>query len=140
MIHKYHSGSLGVSAGAPSDQVIIADQENDDWVSDWNVQVGILAAAAGVAAFLIGGPIAAAAAVAAILLLMLITEWQAEAVVLMHEVGHSIDIINYDSSWDEIYCPTKWCVMSKGNYENCQDSPAYCSQHWGQRDLSPVNP
>jgi PKD repeat protein len=135
--HSSDSDSLGVQWGSENGCQIF-DYRCDKWVEDWNIQVGILAAAAGAAAFLIGGPIAAAAAVAAILALMLITEWQAEAVVSMHELGHVKDVIDYyPGTWDEKYCSTNWCVMSKGNFENCQGSPTYCSHHWSQFDLTP---
>jgi PKD repeat protein len=133
-IHKYHKGSLGVKRGIGMDQVVIADQENDDWVLGWNAAMIAAAALIAIAGGLIAGPIAAAAYLA----VMLITEWQAEAVVLMHELGHSIDIIDYDSNWDEDYCSDQNCVMALGNYKNCKDDPGYCSHHWSQRDLSPV--
>ncbi|UCE73790.1 MAG: hypothetical protein JSV56_12305 [Methanomassiliicoccales archaeon] len=146
--HKYDGGSLGVQwgyVGHPSDQVIILDQECEDSVVAINVLAGIAAAAAGAAAAAAAawlGPIAAAiayaAAFAAVWSLMSATNWQIEAVVLMHELGHSIEIINLDSNDDEIYCPKGWCVMAKGSFTNCDNNPKYCSQHWGLRDLSSV--
>ncbi|UCE36335.1 MAG: PKD domain-containing protein [Thermoplasmata archaeon] len=126
-MHKYHDGSLGVcTLPIPDDQTIIADQECEDWVLQHNLMHAAIAALMGI----IAGAIYYA--------LMHITEWQAEAVVLMHELGHSINIVDFNPYPVEDYCSDKSCVMALGNYKNCKSNPGYCSHHWSQRDLSPV--
>lgn len=60
------------------------------------------------------------------------TQAGAEAVVLMHEVGHSIGIIILDSNGSEVYCTDSGCVMSYLNIANAQDKNNwhYCANHW----------
>jgi len=61
-----------------------------------------------------------------------VTEVQVEKVVLMHEVGHTVHIGDFEDS-TEIYCSNSFCVMAKVNWDNCDDSPYYCAHHWSQR-------
>jgi len=63
-----------------------------------------------------------------------VTEEQVEKVVLMHELGHSINIIDRDVNGNEVYCSDSHCVMSKVNWDNCDDNPYYCAHHWAQAD------
>jgi len=86
-----------------------------------------------------------------------VTHGQVQKVVLMHELGHCIDILDQYSDGSERYCDDgheKWrnwppgfvwvwdgfghkgCVMAHVNEENCRDSPWYCDQHWAQHDLT----
>ena len=132
---KGQTGSLGVSAGVPSDQIFMADKSCDDSVVVSNLAAAAAAAAAAAVAFLIGGVIAAAAAFAATMALMAVTEWQMEAVVLMHEIGHSVGVIDRDSKGLEKYCSDAFCVMATGSFLNCDPSPHYCSHHWSQVDF-----
>lgn len=65
-----------------------------------------------------------------------VTHAEVEQVVLMHECGHSIGIIDYDSNGDEDYCSVGGCVMNKVNaFTNCGSYPWYCYHHWGQRNF-----
>ncbi|MFX1513984.1 MAG: hypothetical protein ACFFCQ_15500 [Promethearchaeota archaeon] len=62
---------------------------------------------------------------------------QVEKVVLMHECGHSIGIIDYYSNNNENYCKTAACVMAKVSawFGNCNNAPWYCYHHWKQRNF-----
>jgi PKD repeat protein len=141
-VHKYKSNKgeypLGVKRGSGMDQVVMSDQECDDSVVETNLAAAAAATAAAAVAFLIGGVIAAAAAWAATYALMSVTEWQMETVILMHELGHSIAIIDYDSNYKEDYCSDLFCVMALASFFSCDPNPKYCSHHWSLRDLSMV--
>lgn len=69
------------------------------------------------------------------------TQAGAEAVVLMHEVGHSIGIIILDSNGSEVYCTDSGCVMSYLNIANAQDKNNwhYCASHWFTANLEYYN-
>jgi len=155
--HKDSDGALGW-AWAPGEDFFIADAECDDYANDWTNHW-------------IGGVI----------------DTQVEKVVLMHELGHNINIYDDDdwssmggdsdgrldrtvwvwieyNIWVEVeddedgmghklegdgdflnedddndhtfedYCDNSHCVMAKVNWDNCDDSPYYCSHHWAQAD------
>ena len=82
---------------------------------------------------------------------------QVQKVVLMHELGHCIEIIDRYSGGNERYCDDghdKWrnwppgyvwvwdgfgyksCVMAHVNEKNSRDSPWYCDEHWALHDLT----
>ena len=86
-----------------------------------------------------------------------ITHSQVQKVVLMHEIGHCINIIDRYSGGNERYCDdghNKWrnwppgyvwvwdgfgykgCVMAHVNEKNARDSPWYCDEHWALHDLT----
>jgi len=60
----------------------------------------------------------------------------AEAVVLMHEVGHAIGIIILENGAEQ-YCSDPGCVMSYLNLANAADKNGwhYCGPHWGTANL-----
>ena len=61
----------------------------------------------------------------------------AEAVVLMHEMGHSIGIAKLDSRGGEVYCSNPECVMSYLSVNNADNYLAwfYCDNHWATRNM-----
>ena len=61
----------------------------------------------------------------------------AEAVVLMHEMGHSIGIAKLDSRGREVYCSNSECVMSSLSVNNADNYMAwfYCADHWATRNM-----
>lgn len=62
------------------------------------------------------------------------TDVQVEKVVLMHECGHTISIIERDGD-DEQYCSNSFCVMDGCGGDNCDDNPWYCQIHWNLRQF-----
>ena len=60
----------------------------------------------------------------------------AEAVVLMHEFGHSIGICKV-AGMNEIYCSNYYCVMSYLRTQNAgyTNQWYYCSTHWKTKNL-----
>jgi hypothetical protein len=60
----------------------------------------------------------------------------AEAVVLMHEFGHSIGIIILRNG-GESYCSNAACVMSKLNTRNADklNQWSYCNNHWSTKNI-----
>ena len=95
-------GSLGW-AYAPGADIFIADQSCDEYADDWWNHW-------------FGG----------------VTHEQVEKVVLMHELGHNINIIDKDTQGNEVYCSDSHCVMALVNWDNCDDNPYYCDHHWAQ--------
>lgn len=79
------------------------------------------------------------------------TPEKVEKVVLLHEVGHCINIVELDSGTDEDndgtienYCNNESCIMAKGEtflWTNIAtgvitlDSPMYCAHHWYLHNL-----
>lgn len=59
---------------------------------------------------------------------------QVEKVLIMHECGHSISIIERSGD-DEQYCSQTWCVMALCGGDNCDDNPWYCQNHWNLRQF-----
>jgi hypothetical protein len=54
--------------------------------------------------------------------------------VLMHEWGHHINIIDWESG-EEKYCSNPYCCMAKSMVVqgyNVNEAPWYCTHHWGQ--------
>jgi len=97
-------------AEAPGDDLNIADGACDAYANDWFNHW-------------IGG----------------VTEEQVEKVILMHELGHCINIIDWtwvNGERKEDYCDNTHCVMAKVNWDNCDDKPYYCSHHWAEIDLA----
>jgi hypothetical protein len=64
-------------------------------------------------------------------------EFGAEAVVLMHEMGHSIGVAKLDSVGREVYCSNPECVMSYLSVNNADNYIAwfYCADHWATRNM-----
>jgi hypothetical protein len=60
----------------------------------------------------------------------------AEAVVLMHEVGHAMGIIILENGTEQ-YCLDSGCVMSHLNLANAADTNKwhYCGPHWATANL-----
>ena len=60
----------------------------------------------------------------------------AEAVVLMHEVGHAMGIIILENGTED-YCGDSGCVMSYLNLANAADTNKwhYCDAHWATANL-----
>ncbi|MCW4003439.1 MAG: hypothetical protein NWE95_05965 [Candidatus Bathyarchaeota archaeon] len=65
-----------------------------------------------------------------------IQTYGAEAVVLMHEFGHSIGICVVRAG-SEVYCSDYYCVMSYLRPENAGnlDKWYYCSNHWKTKNI-----
>lgn len=79
------------------------------------------------------------------------TPEKVEKVVLLHEVGHCINIVELDSGIDEDndgtienYCNNESCIMAKGEtflWTNIAtgvitlDEPKYCAHHWALHNL-----
>lgn len=61
----------------------------------------------------------------------------AEAVVLMHEMGHSIGIGILDWRGREVYCGNSECVMSYLSVDNADNYMTwfYCKDHWDTRNM-----
>lgn len=59
---------------------------------------------------------------------------QVEKVVLMHECGHTINIIQWAGN-NEQYCSNTFCVMAECGGDNCDDNPWYCQTHWNLRQF-----
>ena len=55
-----------------------------------------------------------------------------EQTVLMHEVGHTCYIEDYEDN-REIYCSNWQCVMAVITGANCIDYSFYCAHHWRKR-------
>lgn len=72
-----------------------------------------------------------------------VEDYEVEAVVLMHEIGHSIGIMNVAKDWtfDEIYDPDLTSVMSWLNPYNCnaerRGTPYwhYSGRYWSLRNM-----
>ena len=70
-----------------------------------------------------------------------ITEWEVEAVILMHELGHSIGIVDpykINDIYVENYDDDHTSVMAKVRRANCDASPYihYSDEYWNLADLS----
>lgn len=70
-----------------------------------------------------------------------VTHEELEQVVLLHEVGHCVGILDTDSSGDEIYCSIKACAMNYADNSNWDGTNAdgtctYCFHHANQIDLT----
>jgi len=98
------AGVLGWCDQVGGNRIFIADQACDDYANDWWN-------------YWIGG----------------VRDTQVEKVVLMHEGGHSISIIELDAQGFEFYCTNSFCVMATVNWDNCDDNPYYCTYHWARR-------
>jgi PKD repeat protein len=162
---------FGINYEEEDDQLFIAHETCADTAVLYNLAVvafattsAIAAAtAAGIAAAIIALPLGAIAAAAAyaiayaavfaatfatIVALMSITLWQAVTATIMHEFGHSISIITYDTSVypnTEVYCPNGTCVMAGADtiekmifLEMLKPDPEYCDYCWSLIDLSPI--
>jgi hypothetical protein len=66
-----------------------------------------------------------------------IYDYGAEAVVLMHEMGHSIGIANFHPAFGEIYDPDPYSVMSYLSTDNAGLYSAwyYSDEYWNTRNL-----
>ena len=66
-----------------------------------------------------------------------IAPYGAEAVVLMHEMGHSIGIGILDWRGNEVYCGNPECAMSYLSVYNADNYNAwfYCEDHWATRNM-----
>ena len=66
-----------------------------------------------------------------------VPQYGAEAVLMMHEFGHSIGICTVRAG-SEVYCSNYYCVMSYLRPENAGkiNSWYYCSTHWKTKNLS----
>jgi hypothetical protein len=65
-----------------------------------------------------------------------VTRFQTECVSMMHEIGHSLRIVDLDAYGNEVYCDqggNSYCVMAQMSWDNCDDNPFYCTHHWAQR-------
>ena len=61
----------------------------------------------------------------------------AEAVVVMHEIGHCIGIGTASRYTGETYCANPECVMAKLRIENAGKywDWFYCADHWATRNM-----
>jgi hypothetical protein len=66
-----------------------------------------------------------------------IKPYGAEAVVLMHELGHSIGIGDFHRFRGEVYCDDAYCVMALLSVYNARNHEAwyYCDDHWATKNL-----
>jgi hypothetical protein len=104
--HTPLAGVCGWTDQVGGNRIFVADQTCDDYAYDWWNRW-------------FGG----------------VTETQVEKLVLMHEGGHSINILEVDAHGDEVYCSNSFCVMSTVNWDSCDDHPYYCTFHWEQRSF-----
>lgn len=74
-----------------------------------------------------------------------VTAEEVEAVVLMHEMGHTIGILKLDSEENEVYDANAWSVMALLSLDNCNAEPIrYSREYWILRnpeyyDIHPPN-
>lgn len=64
-----------------------------------------------------------------------VTREELDTAILMHEVGHCLNIIEYNEDGTEKYCSNSSCVMSASK-ESADGSSSYCDYHWSLYDLT----